>query len=565
MVVSASCGSTSAQTPVQPTVSGSSQGVDPPDPSQAAELQFADKTYRVTGRVLDDWTGEPIRGATVCLQQGTIDHSLCQVRPPEPKPVTTTDADGRFAFDDVPSGKIFVSAARDGYVLALHHRVGVETWSETRLTSNWNVVLYLVPPASISGIARDHTGAVIGKDAANGKIELFAINYWGGLPATPNTAAEPTFKPDGTYHFDNLEPGRYFLAVNPGWSKEEPEGTRHNRPIGEVSLRYPGPTSRNHAPFFTLSEGEQKKLDLQIPEKTLHHVSLTGGSAAGFELRSLNGFRFGVQQQPRDKDAYYAWLPDGRYWLMSQSPGDGDRAVFFKVAGADVSGLHLENSAWDATRLPVTVQVSIAGSSVLQCGPIDASQCDVAYLELLAPDPAGTVGGGVDLELTASPKPVATTLLPGHYGAVVMARKNLYVRSIRSGAFDFAQGPLPVHKGQAPAPIQIELAPAAKIQGVVERDRKPVAAYVYALASGKTARANYRLFVPVESKDDGTFEMEGLAPGSWIVFASDTGNLQLDVRNPADTAYWGRHGTHLHARTGHTAHVVVKEMLKPRR
>jgi hypothetical protein len=58
--------------------------------------------------------------------------------------------------------------------------------------------------------------------------------------------------------------------------------------------------------------------------------------------------------------------------------------------------------------------------------------------------------------------------------------------------------------------------------------------------------------------------MEGLAPGRWIVFASEIGNLQVDIRDRADTAYWRRHGVRAHAETGHAARLVMKETLTPR-
>ena len=532
-------------------------------PIRGQANQAGGEAYRVTGRVLDDRTGKPVGGATVSLERMGMRCTLCGVRPPEPKRTTTTGADGEFAFDGVPSGKIFVSATRDGYVPALHHRIGVESWGETQLTNDWSQELHLVPAASISGMVRDHAGGLAGKDATNGTIALFEVSYWGGLPETSYTSVMPTFEADGTYHFNDLEPGRYFMVVSPGWDKEEPEGTRHNRPVGEVPLRYPKPSAGNPTPFFTLGEGEQKKISLQIPEKTLHHVSVTDGPTFGFELSSPSGGVFRVQQDQREKDAYFAWLPDGSYWLTSGNPGDVDGPVVFRVAGADVSGLHIKSAAWDTTRLPATVEVSIDGSPDLHCLPSDASECDLGNLELLNLAAGGTSSDAGDLRLTASTKAIATTLLPGRYGAVVAARKNLYVRSIRSGAFDLSRGPLLIRPGQAPAPIEAELAPAATIDGVVERDRKPVVAYVYALATGRTARGNFRFFAPVKTRDDGTFEMEGLAPGAWIVFASDVGNLQLDVRRRAETGYWRRHGIRVHAETGRTDRVVVKEARTP--
>jgi hypothetical protein len=86
----------------------------------------------------------------------------------------------------------------------------------------------------------------------------------------------------------------------------------------------------------------------------------------------------------------------------------------------------------------------------------------------------------------------------------------------------------------------------------------------HALAEGDTARADYRLFAAEESKEDGKFEIGGLAPGWWAIFASDA-ELSLDVHDPADTADWRKHGTIVHVETGHTAHVVVTEARMPER
>ncbi|HEY1808750.1 MAG TPA: carboxypeptidase-like regulatory domain-containing protein [Acidobacteriaceae bacterium] len=532
------------------------------------------KTYRVTGRVLDNRTGKPISGATVCLerQRTYSGGSLCEIPPPGLDRGATTDADGHFVFDAVPAERIFVSAARKGYVLALRHRIGIETWAETNLTSDWSVDLYLARAASISGIARDHTGAVIGKDGRNGTIGLYYVEDSGGWPKAPSANFTLTSDTDGTYHFDNLYPGRYFLVVSPAWDAEEPAGTEHNRPVGEVPLRYPPPTLRRPAPLLTLHEGERKKVDLQIAEKTLHHVAFTENPETGGELTNASGLYFRARQSQRSKDAWYAWLPDGRYWLMKMIPDESDEPVLFRVAGADVSGLHFEadpdinvqpGAPVTTKGIPVVVQVSIDGSPDLYCLPSHPGDCDLANLQLIDVEPDRTLGGGVDLPLTASTKPLATTLLPGRYTAFMMARKNLYVKSLRSGTFDLSRGLLSIRREQAPAPIQVELARGAAIKGRVERNRKPVVAWVYALPASRAARASFRFFDPVKTRHDGTFTIDGLAPASWILFASDIGNLQIDIRDRADTAYWRRHGVRVHAKTGQSVHVVVEEARDP--
>jgi len=210
------------------------------------------------------------------------------------------------------------------------------------------------------------------------------------------------------------------------------------------------------------------------------------------------------------------------------------------------------------------VQMNIDGTPDLQCGSFEARYCYLATLYLVLIDLGPSIEVAGDIQLTASTEPIATTLLPGTYEAVVAVERNLYVKSIRTGAFDLAKGSLVIHQGQPPAPIEVELAPAAGVDGVVRRKGKRVASYVYALAEEDTAGGNFRLFAPVESKPDGTFELAGLAPGSWTIFASDA-DLGLDVRDPSDTAYWRSHGTKVQLRAGSKAHIVVHEAPGPPR
>jgi len=54
---------------------------------------------RVSGIVLDRFTGDPIQGALVII---------CGRR-------TTSDSEGRFSFEDVPVGRCFASCYAEGY------------------------------------------------------------------------------------------------------------------------------------------------------------------------------------------------------------------------------------------------------------------------------------------------------------------------------------------------------------------------------------------------------------------------------------------------------------------
>lgn len=525
---------------------------------------ITDNVYQVTGRVLDDVTGRPLSGAMVSLARVEM-HSECMggrcratSPPPKPSPprVTTTGADGQFAFDDVPQGYIEVGARKGGYLDVLRPRI--DTQPTMNLTSDQRLVLRLAPAASISGIARDHTGAPLEK---NGNIALYIVTYWNGWRRA-QYAGWPKREVDGTYHFDDLQPGRYYLVVSPPLDRPEPKRTEGKPAVGEVPARYPVPTSKNRSTFFTLREGEQKKIDLKVPEKTLHRVTFTAGPAYVSTVESASGGAYFTHEEIPGEDMFNAWLPDGSYWPNHQQPGEIDGPVPFEVAGADISGLHFDIAAMGAAGLTATAESSIDVPLDLKCGKIAATSCWIASLYLLYLNLDGSTEVVNSVQLNASTQSVVTTLPPGRYTPVVQTFRNLYVKSIRSGAMDLSQGPLLIRPGESPPPIQVELSQAGKVDGLVQREGQSVAAYVYALPAGDAAGTDYRLFAPVESKEDGTFEIEGLAPGPWVIFATDT-NLNLDVHDPLDIGYWLDHGSVVNVDTGMPAHLMVEETPTP--
>jgi hypothetical protein len=230
----------------QPGAAQVATGARPRTSSTAKQCQSDGVTgnvYRVTGPVVDDVTGKPLSGAKVTLTTVEVRSSCvgCGVEPaqphPEPPRVILTGSDGRFDFEGVPGKLIHMAASRQGYADVLRPPMGTAPPSVVSLKRDRNFVLRLAA-ASISGIARDHNGALLGK---NGDIALYIVTYWEGWPQT-QYAGWPKREADGTYRFDGLVPGRYFIVVSPPWNRPEPERIEGNRVRGEVPVRCPAPT-----------------------------------------------------------------------------------------------------------------------------------------------------------------------------------------------------------------------------------------------------------------------------------------------------------------------------------
>jgi hypothetical protein len=108
----------------------------------------------IEGTVLEADTGLPVSGATVSASSGTQKHTV------------TTDASGRYVFDDLPAGEHVVVAqtSNSSYESRV---VSLGAYQEIR------VVHFLLPPAYGS-----ITGRVTG---ANGRVSPVLLCGWLGL------------------------------------------------------------------------------------------------------------------------------------------------------------------------------------------------------------------------------------------------------------------------------------------------------------------------------------------------------------------------------------------------
>jgi len=532
-------------------------------PSDSHEA--TDTLYQVTGRVIDDLTGNPVSGAAVRLAVMIMHINCADCAPPllppqEPEPTreTITRADGRFAFDDIPATSVSVTTSKAGYldVWPTHasdrhglYRVGEQTGP---------IILRLAPAASISGTLRDHNGKPVTKDAS---VTLWRLGDWAGWPQL-GYVGRAEFTADRSYHFHDLYPGRYYLVADPPVNREGPAHNAAGRAVGEVPLRYPTPTPEHPNPFFTLCEGQRAQIDFRFPQKTLHRVSGTVNASQPYSygIVDANGSQAYLLKGSGFEKPFEAWLPNGSYRL-STGRDDVTGPLPFEVADSDLSDLSFSIAVPE--RVEVPVEISSSAPHALIC-PDTEPVCGFVLVDFVRLLPGGSVEvvsrstqeGRFD---GTPPQPQHTqpaSLIPGTYTAAVAVTLNVYVKSIVSGSTDLAVEPLVIRPGDSPEPIHVVLAEGAIVEGVVHRYGEAVKAWVYAVAEDIEPKSDFREFQPILSDEDGKFHMQGLAPGSYLFFASDI-ELSLNVHDSAETAYWRSRGKILRVKPGKTTDVVL--------
>ena len=537
----------------------------------------ASARMRIKGRVIDDVTGKPLSGATVRIAQMVMHVSARffptqpsdpEAPPPPPPPPPPpreiiTGADGEFSFDDVPADTMDIRATKAGYTDVWGFRRDAEDPLGTYQSGDLSnpITLRLAPVASISGVIRNPEGLLMGKTA---QVVLLRLQTWAGW-ARLDYGSFATFAEDGTYHFDNLPPGRYYINAAPAFDGKVHLRFFEGHALGEVPVRYPASSDDDPNSFFTLHEGEQAHIDLQLPEATLHRVTLTGDPVSpmglsfvdtnrnGYMLHSVEGTE--LEQLPR----FEAWLPTGSYWLDNGRAGEIDGPMPVEVKDSDISSLHFTIVPQESASVSVPIEVASTAPPEDGC-PKVVPVCgfvSVTFVRLL---PGGYVEASGQADYAArfdsSEKPISqsASLYPGIYMVELSSTPNLYTRSIRSGDSDLAIAPLVIRQGVPPDPVKIDLAPGAAVEGIVYRDGKPARAWVYSIAEQISTNQDLRVFQPAFADEEAKFRVSGLAPGSYLFFASNV-ELSINIHDPAQVAYWRSRGKTVRVEAGKTANL----------
>jgi protocatechuate 3,4-dioxygenase beta subunit len=178
----------------------------------------------ISGRVLNDATGQPVEGAMVRLM-GTID---CPYESAFGRPFwtsTRSDPSGSFCIEDLPAGRVLVGADKANLV-GEPRQVKIEPGEVYD-----GVDFELVPAGAIEGTAYD---AGTERPIPNLVIHCSEEGVWGRMPRT-------TTDDKGRYRLDGLFPGEWQLSPG-GWRSAE-----SHDPLGwnmTVMVRS-GQTSRN--------------------------------------------------------------------------------------------------------------------------------------------------------------------------------------------------------------------------------------------------------------------------------------------------------------------------------
>jgi protocatechuate 3,4-dioxygenase beta subunit len=490
--------------------------------------------FRISGRVIDAVTGQPLASAVVAIDSSNPSNSP---NSPDSTRVEATAADGSFVFADLLPGKYVLSARHRGYIAQTYQQhesfttaIAVGPGFESE-----NLIFGLRPSASISGEIADESDDPI----RHADVMLFHQTFVGGKRRTiliQRTATDD----EGRYHFGHLIPGTYFVGVaaQPWYAqhnvrhqvKQENQGGvfGHLQPLTEqnqiLDVVYPvsffvNASDLAGAAAITLRSGDTEIADFRMrPVPALHLLVKTSAADPG------QGEQVQVMQ-PLAEDSSVP-IPVG---FTQVAPG------LVEVTGVPPGSIHLgvntpHGNEW--TRRSQSVQVSgdaeidatQNGSAVVVSGILkmeDASplpQPTRVMLRSFANGQAFNTTVSSTGEFSFKNNPVET----GDYELIIIEPQALFIRKLTSSGAKTSGRSLEIATAQDVNVTITAVRGTAKVTGIALKKDKPAPGAMIVLAP-LDLKSNPVLFRRDQADSDGTFELNLVVPGRYTLMAIEDG------------------------------------------
>ncbi|HEY6347493.1 MAG TPA: carboxypeptidase regulatory-like domain-containing protein [Bryobacteraceae bacterium] len=462
------------------------------------------------GKVVNPNTGQPVAGVDIVL------YTRQALRYE-----TTSDGGGGFQFADVKPGSYEVRLEKEGYTFG--RREPAQPYRIAAGQPAIHVRLEMSRRAALSGRVVDGEGKPV-----RAQVKLAE----GGLAAAVNE--------DGEFAIKDVEPGFYTLLAMPqaAISKEAaPKSANDAERVEPVATYYPSASDSAGAQKIAVrGDTDITGLEIRMQTAEVHRVrgvvlNENGSPTAGAQvslaplatlpsrtIATFNGLYVTIlpagrgvgpeqAQTTTDSNGTFEFpsVPTGDWQISARKspvstvdfPAISAGAVAALVGHADIQGLQVQQ-----------------GSSFTLTGTIDWGDLPkkAGAVSLISAD--GQSGGLASFGPSAGLQPNAGLQLravPGRYYIVPQFSAGYYPGSVTLGGRDVMGQAVDLFPGSPP--LQVSYKPAlGSVRGKVDN----AASNVILLPDQVTTVGFGRM---AQAKADGTFEIPGVAPGSYIIAA----------------------------------------------
>lgn len=495
-------------------------------PSQA---QFPTSSCPCTlrGSVVDSVSAQP------------VPHALVKLTAPSPRAVLT-DSEGQFQFEGLPAGSVTLEAEKPGFLT----RDAFSRWSFP------SVVVQLAPNSQPAVLKLLREGVISGhvSDENGEPLEGFAISVlprgsgYRGLGLGPNTLHLPALTDDqGKFRIAGLRLGSYYLMAHQTQTPTPHTAQKSPVPSGYSPVFYPSASDIASAVPVRVLPGGTAQVNFSL--KRVRFIRLSG-TVSGYDPQGNVGIMlWDSSRTPPNPEISFdqstgffqtKWIPPGTYTLTAQSAGpvsgDASGIVLFASrvisTASDLTGLHL--ALQRTLEIPVVVhglastddQAVQSVPSVLALIPKNSANGFIPF----APRTIRLTGqSGGDLHAAFSGAG------PGTYELGVFPPHNsfYYIESAVWGSSDLLQDDLVLDSSDSVPPIEVVVRDdGATLNGKVFSRDLPLSPQVILLPDKR--KKPITLLVGA----DGIFNLSGLAPGVYRIFAVDA-SVDFDNEDPS--------------------------------
>jgi hypothetical protein len=544
----------------------SAQETNPPNPlsGQTATTQQAkERDCTLQGTVVSSVGRTPIRKATVQLISNGEGEE-------QERDSVITDADGRFSFSEIPSGRYLLLVSHAGYVASLRpNRAVTTTYTLAPGQEIKDAVVRLIPAAVVRGRIVDEDGDPVSQVQA----QAITAGKSGSAYIGPEVAVTGATADDqGNFRIFGIAPGQYYVKVIPATDFSTGALISNKAQSENVPTYYPGATSRKNATALDLRGGEEIAVNIVLQRANVYPVSgmLTDARGAPVQLgmvtvmQGMQGVMGGVQVRA---GKFELRLPPGHYVItgmamdqaggkfvasgegVGTAPSEAHKRI--DVTEGGVRNIVLNLSPEHASRVQVNGRIRVEdgrplpkeGLLFVAVAPMEAKDSDESDTEAEdEPDPFNRHDSGSGFAFVTPDGtfhienvPEGTYLLRA--GSDGRGIEDWYTKSVLLAGHDVLNSGIPV--SDSDLQLDVVLSPkGGSLEGFVkDKDDQPVtASTVVIIPDAARAKRRY-LYQTAETDQNGHFVMSGLEPGSYMAYAFDDEQPQIWFSSEAMKRY----------------------------
>jgi hypothetical protein len=472
-------------------------------------------TFRVAGTVVSAADGHPLARAHIFL---------VDTKNPQKRQWMVSSEDGHFEFIQVAKGKYSLEGAKRGFIAAGYNQH--EQYSTAIVTGadvpTEDLILRLVPMAVLSVKILDESAEPLRKAS----VMLYREDRSSGVRRIIGRMSSST-DDLGSCEFTRLNPGTYFVGVTatPWYAIHSPSLRQdgQNNPfaneIRSYDVVYPptyygDTTEPSSATPITIKGGDQAQAEIHLsPVQSLHlvfHAAENG--QRGIAMPSLQKLGFDGMELPQMTETQQVspglveitGLAPGRYKISL--PGSSPSEMDIADNGQDLS------EAKGEALSTLKVSVRLLGEEKLP---------QPLYIQLHGTDVRIT---GAQAKLDEKGEASFTDVVPGEYNVFAGSfTKNYPVVKVSSQGGDTSSHSLIVPPGSSlNVSLSLTGGAAVNVEGFAKHLGKAAPGAMVVLVP-KNPESNRELFRRDQSDLDGSFNLQGITPGSYTVVAIDDG------------------------------------------